>query len=58
MNIKKLEKEIGKDYYVSLAFGETALGAAVWAFYYFFIKEYVDELKDHIKEKKDKEDRK
>ena len=47
--------EIGKNYYISLAIGEIAFGAAVWAFYYFFIKDYVDELKDRIKSKKDKE---
>ena len=47
--------EIGKDYYVSLTIGELGLGAAVWAFYHFFIKEYVDELKDYIKEKKAKD---
>lgn len=46
---------IGKDYYVSLAFAELVFGAAVWAFYRFFIKDYVDELKDRIKSKKNKE---
>ena len=47
-----LAGEIGKDYYASLAAGEIALGAAVWCFYYFFIKDYVDELKDHLQSKK------
>ena len=47
--------EIGKDYYISLVFGEIALGAAVWAFYYFFIKDYVDELRDYLRAKKKKD---
>lgn len=47
---------IGKDYYFSLAVGESALGAAVWAFYHFFIKEYVDELKVHIRSKREQKD--
>lgn len=48
--------EIGKDYYFSLAVGELVMGAAVWAFYYFFVKEYVDDLRDHIKSKREKKE--
>ncbi len=44
--------EIGKDYYVSLAIGELALGAAVWCFYHFFLKDYVDDLRNRIKSKR------
>jgi len=45
--------EIGKDYYFSLAIGELGMGAGVWAFYYFFIKEYVDDLKDYLNSKRE-----